>query len=53
MEARQVTQSEDGARHGVTGPITEVEFNVALVATDKPELQERHARRRALETETA
>ena len=50
---------EDTPSYGVidpgerNGPITEVEFNVPLVATDKPELQERHARRRALETDVA
>ena len=53
VAADRVEQSETGAQHGVNGPITEVEFNVTLVATDKPELQERHARRRALETDVA
>lgn len=50
VEAKPVEHSEAAAQHGLTGPITEVEFNIELVATDKAELQERHARRRALET---
>ncbi|NWD84337.1 catechol 1,2-dioxygenase [Pseudomonas reactans] len=50
VDAKPVEHSETAAKHGVTGPITEVEFNVVLVATDKAELHERHARRRALET---
>ena len=53
VEANRVEQSEAGIRHGVDGAITEVEFNVTLVSTDKPELQERHARQRALETDVA
>ncbi|MFN3580547.1 MAG: catechol 1,2-dioxygenase [Pseudomonas sp.] len=53
VEARPVRHSETAAKHGVTGPITEVEFNVVLVATDKAELHERHARRRALEADVA
>ena len=49
VEARQVEHSSDGEKHGVTGPITEVEFNFQLVSTDKAELQARHERKRALE----
>lgn len=51
VNATQVAQPEIGAKHGVSGAITEVEFNVTLVSTDKPELQSRHARQRALEIE--
>jgi catechol 1,2-dioxygenase len=50
VTANQVEQSETACQHGVSGPVTEVEFNVTLVATDKPELQARHARLRALES---
>ncbi len=53
VDANRVEQSETAAKHDVNGPITEIEFNVTLVATDKPELQERHNRPRALETGTA
>lgn len=53
VEAKPVQHSETAAQHGLSGPITEVEFNVVLVATDKAELQERHARRRALEADVA
>lgn len=50
VDAKPVQRSETAEKHGITGPITEVEFNVVLVATDKAELHERHARQRALET---
>ena len=53
VDTNRVEQSEIAAKHDVNGPITEIEFNVTLVATDKPELQERHNRPRALETGTA
>ncbi|WP_304639673.1 catechol 1,2-dioxygenase [Pseudomonas sp.] len=53
LEPKPVERSDIAARHGWEGPITEVEFNVVLVATDKAELHERHARRRALEENAA
>ncbi len=53
VDAKRVEHSETAAKHGVTGPITEIEFNIVLVATDKSELHERHARRRALEADVA
>ena len=42
-----------GKPTGVNGPFTRVEFNIELVTTDKPELQSRHERQRALEGEAA
>ena len=51
VEGKQVAQSAEGERFGVTGPVTEVEFNIELVRTDKADLQDRHARPRALEDE--
>ena len=48
-EANPVERSAEGERFGVTGPVIEVEFNIQLVRTDKPELQDRHPRKRALE----
>ena len=53
VEANKVEKSLEGERFGVTGPITEVEFNIELVRTDKADLQDRHARPRALEETTA
>src|SRR5690606_11498103 len=53
VEPTRVEHSAEGARFGVTGPVTEVEFNIELVRTDKAELQDRHARPRALEEATA
>jgi len=50
VDANRVEHSETAAKHGVTGPVTEIEFDIVLVATDKAELQDRHARLRALET---
>ncbi|TDW53688.1 catechol 1,2-dioxygenase, partial [Oceanimonas baumannii] len=50
VDARPVARSAAGERHGVTGPVTEVEFNIQLVSTSKPEHQQRHERKRALET---
>lgn len=50
VDANRVERSAEGEKHGVTGPVTEVEFNVTLIATDNTDLQERHARPRALET---
>src|SRR5690606_11830816 len=53
VDANRVEHSAEGARFGVTGPVTEVEFNIELVRTDKADLQDRHARPRALEEATA
>lgn len=49
VEARPVEHSVIGEQYGVTGPITEVVFDIQLVSTDKAELQARHERKRALE----
>lgn len=49
VEATPVEKSAEGERFGVTGPVTEVEFNIQMVRTDKADLQDRHARKRALE----
>ena len=49
VEANKVEKSVEGERFGVTGPVVEVEFNIELVRTDKADLQDRHARPRALE----
>lgn len=53
VDANKVEKSAEGERVGVTGPITEIEFNIELVRTDKADLQDRHARKRALEEATA
>lgn len=53
VDANRVEHSETASEHGLSGPITEVEFNVVLVTTDKTELQERHVRQRALQTDAA
>ncbi|WP_185266673.1 catechol 1,2-dioxygenase [Halopseudomonas xiamenensis] len=53
VEARPVERSVEGEQHGVSGPVTEVEFNFQLVSTDKAELQARHERKRALEDAAA
>jgi len=53
VEANKVEKSAEGERVGVTGPITEIEFNIQLVRTDKADLQDRHARKRALEEANA
>ncbi|WP_116474092.1 catechol 1,2-dioxygenase [Zobellella maritima] len=48
VEARPVTHSAQGERHGVTGPVTEVEFNIQLVSTDRQDRQAMHQRQRVM-----
>lgn len=48
VEARPVAHSPEGERHGVTGPVTEVEFNIQLVSTDKQHRQSMHERQRVM-----
>ncbi|MBL1378833.1 catechol 1,2-dioxygenase [Zobellella iuensis] len=48
VEARPVAHSAAGERHGVTGPVTEVEFNIRLVSTDRQDRQTMHERQRVL-----
>ncbi|WP_336367500.1 catechol 1,2-dioxygenase [Marinobacter sp. C2H3] len=50
------TRVDDPARaeaFGLNAPFTEVVFDIQLVPTDKPELQTRHERKRALESDAA
>ncbi|MAZ06044.1 catechol 1,2-dioxygenase [Marinobacter sp. SS8-8] len=53
VDANRVEDSAKSEAFGLNKPFTEVEFNVQLVSTDKPELQTRHERKRALEGEVA
>ncbi len=53
IEPRRVEDPAKAEQYGLEGPYTEVVFDVQLVATDKPELQQRHERKRALEGESA
>ena len=50
VDAVRVEDEVHANAFGVEGPFTRVEFNIQLVATNKPELQNRHERKRALET---
>mgnify|MGYP001293270759 CR=1 FL=1 len=53
VESNRVEDLDRAEQFGLNKPFTEVEFNIQLVATDKPELQSRHERKRALEGEAA
>ena len=53
LEAKSVEASARARELGIDGPYREVVFDVALVATDRTDLQERHVRNRALEDEVA
>ncbi len=53
VDANRVEDSAKAEQFGLSKPFTEVEFNIQLVATDKPELQTRHERKRALEGEAS
>lgn len=53
IDAVRVEDPAQAETYGLNGPFTRVEFNIELVSTDKPELQTRHERQRALEGEAA
>jgi catechol 1,2-dioxygenase len=53
IDAVRVEDPAQAEAYGLNGPFTRVEFNIELVSTDKPELQTRHERQRALEGEAA
>lgn len=53
IDATRVEDPDKAEQLGLNGPYTEVVFDVQLVATDKPELQQRHERKRALEGDAA
>lgn len=53
IDAVRVEDPAQAEAYGLNGPYTRVEFNIELVSTDKPELQTRHERQRALEGEAA
>ena len=53
IDAVRVEDPAQAETYGLNGPYTRVEFNIELVSTDKPELQTRHERQRALEGEAA
>ncbi|PSJ44516.1 catechol 1,2-dioxygenase [Zobellella endophytica] len=53
VDAVRVEDATAAEQLGLNQPFTRVEFNIRLVATDQPELQSRHERKRALEGETA
>lgn len=53
VEGKRLEQHAEAKKHGVDGPVTEVVFDIELSATDADELQERHKRARALESESA
>ncbi|UTW12803.1 catechol 1,2-dioxygenase [Marinobacterium rhizophilum] len=51
VQAQRIEDPSEAAAYDIQGPFTRVEFNVQLVSTDKPQLQVRHERNRALETD--
>ncbi|MBL1376241.1 catechol 1,2-dioxygenase [Zobellella iuensis] len=53
VDAVRVEDPAAAEQLGLSQPFTRVEFNIRLLATDQPELQVRHERKRALEGETA
>jgi catechol 1,2-dioxygenase len=53
VDAVRIEDAATAEQYGLNQPFTKVEFNIQLVATDQPELQIRHERKRALEGETA
>lgn len=53
VEANRIDDPAQAEGYGLNKPFTKVEFNIQLVSTDKPELQSRHERKRALEGEAA
>lgn len=53
VEASRIEDPSRAKQFGLNRPFTEVEFSIQLVSTDRPELQSRHERKRALENEAA
>ncbi len=49
IDAVRVNDPAKAEAYDLNSPFTRVEFNIQLVATDQPELQDRHSRKRALE----
>lgn len=49
VEANRIEDPAQAEQYGLNGPFTKLVFDVQLVATDAPELQQRHSRQRALE----
>ncbi|MDX1656531.1 MAG: catechol 1,2-dioxygenase [Candidatus Competibacteraceae bacterium] len=49
IESRRIEDQAQAEKRGLEGPFTEVVFDVELVPVDKPELQQRSSRPRALE----
>lgn len=49
VEANRIDDPAQAEQYGLNGPFTRLVFDVQLVATDAPELQQRHSRQRALE----
>ncbi|WMC10448.1 catechol 1,2-dioxygenase [Oceanimonas pelagia] len=52
-DAVRIEDSAAAEQYGLNRPFTKVEFNIQLVASDKPEHQQRHERKRALEDDIA
>lgn len=53
VETHRVEDLKKTEQYGLSEPFTKVVFDVQLVSTDIPELQERHERQRALEGEVS
>ncbi|XKE47064.1 catechol 1,2-dioxygenase [Halomonas organivorans] len=51
VEGRRIEDPAEAEQRGLEGPFTEVVFDIELARTDAPELQQRHKRPRALESE--
>ncbi len=49
IDAVRVNDPAKAEAYDLNSPFTRVEFNIQLIATDQPELQDRHSRKRALE----
>ncbi|OXY80339.1 catechol 1,2-dioxygenase [Oceanimonas doudoroffii] len=52
-DAVRIDDAGAAEQYGLNQPFTRVEFNIRLVASDKPEHQQRHERKRALEDDIA
>lgn len=52
VEGQRVEEHAEAKQHGVKGPVTEVVFDIELSPTEKDELQARHKRPRAMESES-
>lgn len=53
VEGKRIEDATEADKRGLEGPFTEVVFDVTLARTDVAELQARHARPRAKESEAA